>query len=57
MAVRWDKARPGARRLSEFGEGDILQFLLLHCSLDTFNDVLCLQHAHVPGSLDKEGGV
>lgn len=57
MAVRWDKARSGARRLSEFGEGDVLQFLLLHCSLDRLNDVLRLQHAHVPGGLDKEGGV
>lgn len=46
---------PGPQRLSELREGDALQFLLLHGSLDRLNDVLGLQHAHVPGRLDEEG--
>ena len=45
--------RPEPRGLSELGEGDGLQFLLLHGGLDRLNDVLGLQHAHVPGFLDK----
>lgn len=45
---------PRPRWLSELGEGDVLQFLLLHCSLDRLNDVLGLQHAHIPGGLDEE---
>lgn len=46
---------PRTRELSELGEGDVLQFLLLHHDLDGLNDVLGLQHAHIPGSLGKEG--
>ena len=49
-------ARPGPWGLSELGEVHALQVLLLQCSLDRLNDVLGLQHAHVPGGLDEEGG-
>lgn len=37
--------------LSEFGEGDAFQFLVLSHGLDRLGDVLGLQHAHVPGRL------
>lgn len=43
--------------VSELGESDALQVLLLHCSLDRLNNVLGLQHAHIPGRLDKKRSI
>lgn len=46
----------GNLELSQLGEGHALHVLLLHRCLDRFDDILGLQHAHVPGSLGRRQG-